>query len=211
MTRRLHDLTLATLDDLPAGCRSCVFWEVAGAPRGPMPDAPAGRERKGAWWQATQLEWGTPGKGVYSDGQLVGYAAFAPGAHYPRARRLGGVSEDALLLATLWVDERYRGAGLARVLLQSVLRETHRRGSRALEAYADRRAGGVDEPAGRCLLAEDFLLANGFAVVREHPTMPLLRIDLRQTVRWQESLTSALEGVASALSRRERAPAPARS
>lgn len=211
MTRRLHDLTLAALEDLPATCRSCVFWEVAGAPRGPMGDPAAGRERKEAWWQATQLEWGTPGKAVYLDGQLVGYAAFAPGAHYPRASRLGGVSDDALLLATLWVDPQHREAGLARVLLQSVLRETHRRGSRALEAYAARRIAARSAPEGPCMLEEDFLLANGFAVVREHPTTPLLRIDLRQTVRWQESLSSALEGVASVLGRRERVPAPARS
>lgn len=208
MTRRLQDLTLAALDDLPTACRNCVFWEVAGAARGPADTGAGARERKEAWWQATQLEWGTPGKAAYGDGHLVGYASFAPGAQVPRARRLGGVSDDALLLATLWVDPDYREAGLARVLLQSVLRETHRRGSRALEAFADRRR----PTEWRCMLAEDFLLANGFTVVRPHPTTPLLRLDLRQTARWQESLSTALEGVASALNRRrERVPAPARS
>lgn len=211
MTRRLRDLTLAALDDLPSACRSCVFWEVAGAPRGPMNDRASGRQRKEAWWQATQLDWGTPGKAVYSDGQLIGYASFAPGTHYPRALRLGGASDDALLLATLWVDPEYRQAGVAKLLLQSILRETHRRGSRALEAYASRSVTGNGSGEQRCVLDEEFLLANGFAVVREHPTTPLLRIDLRQTVRWQESLSSALEGVASALSRRERVPVPARS
>lgn len=219
MTRRLHDLTPTALDDLPPTCRGCVFWEVAGAPRGPTPPVePArsgrggvrsgGRERKEAWWQATQLEWGAPGKAVYADGHLVGYAAFAPSAHYPTAVRFGGASADALLLATLWVDPNHRGGGLARLLLQAVLRETHRRGSKALEAFADRRADA--EGAGRCVLPEDFLLANGFSVLREHATTPLLRLDLRQTVRWQESLSSALEGVASVLSRREGVPVPAR-
>ncbi|HVM00714.1 MAG TPA: GNAT family N-acetyltransferase [Egibacteraceae bacterium] len=209
MSRRLHDLTLANLDDVPEGCRACVFWEVADAPRGPATDSAVGRERKEAWWQATQLEWGTPGKAAYIDGSCVGFAAFAPGTHYPRAVRLGGVSDDALLLATLWVDPAFREAGLARVLLQSVLRETSRRGGRALEAYADRR--GTNGRAARCMLDEGFLLANGFAVLREHPTTPRLRLDLRHTVRWQESLSAAVEGVAAALGRRERAPAPARS
>lgn len=221
MTRRLHDLTPDTLDDLPVTCRSCVFWEVAGAPRGVTPrqggSSPSsggksltdGRGRKEAWWQATQLEWGTPGKAVYDGGRLIGYAAFAPGAHYPTAVRLGGVSVDALLLATLWVDREHRGAGLARLLLQSVLRETHKRGCKALEAFADRR-GGNGAGESLCIIGEDFLLANGFSVLREHPSTPLLRLDLRQTVRWQESLSSALEGVASVLGRREGVPAPAR-
>lgn len=169
---------------------------------------------KEAWWQATQLEWGTPGKAIYLDDHLVGYAWFGPSAHFPRARRLGpSVSEDALLLATLWVDQAYRDAGLATILLQSVLRDVHRHGVRALECYGDRASDAV-EPAGpacgaHCVLPEGFLLRTGFTVRHEHHAFPLLRLDLRQTVRWQESVGHALEGVISALSRRERAPAPA--
>lgn len=211
MSRRLRDLTPDTLDDLPDGCRACLFWETANAARGPAAELATGREGKEAWWQATQLEWGAPGKAAYVDGGLVGYAAFAPGTHYPRAGRLGGVSADALLLATMWVHPDYRGAGLARVLLQSVLRETHRRGSRALEAYADRRIPARGDTSRTCMLEEGFLIANGFSVLREHRTTPLLRLDLRQTVRWQESLSAALEGVAAGIARRERAPVPARS
>lgn len=207
MSRRLHDLTLAALDDLPPACRSCVYWEVAGASRGPAMDSAAGRDGKEAWWQATQLEWGTPGKAAYVDGALAGFATFAPGVHYPKAARLGGASDDALLLATLWVHPDSRGAGLGRLLLLSVLRETQRRGGKALEAYAARYGG----ERRTCVLDETFLLANGFAVLREHPTLPLLRLDLRQTARWQESLSHALEGVAAALARRDRVPAPARS
>lgn len=208
MSRRLRDLGLEALDDLPSPCRACVFWEVAGAPRGPADDPEAGRDGKVAWWQATQLDWGAPGKAVYVDGALAGFAAFAPGPHYPTAVRLGGVSEDALLLATLWVHPDHRGGGLGRVLLQAAVRETCRHGARALEAYASRRD---DRREGACVVDEAFLLAHGFAVLRDHPRMPLLRLDARQTVRWQESLSHALEGVAAALGRREPAPAPARS
>ncbi|MDP8971131.1 MAG: GNAT family N-acetyltransferase [Actinomycetota bacterium] len=205
MARRVHDLTLANLDELPTSCRACVFWEVAAAPRGPMTPAGQGREGKEAWWQATQLEWGTPGKGLWLDDRLVGYATFAPGPHFPRTRQLRrAVSEDALLLAALWVDPRARNRGFAKVLLHSVLRETQRRGGRALEAYGTR----VAAPAP-CVLPESFLLANGFSVLDDHQTLPLLRLDLRQTVRWQESVGHAVEGVLSALSRRERVPVPA--
>jgi GNAT superfamily N-acetyltransferase len=202
VSRRLHDLTLANLDDLPSRCRSCVFWEVADAPRGP---ADGGAAAKEAWAQATQLEWGAPGKVAYLDDRPAGYALFAPGGHFRRFRGLGpGVSDDALLLATLWVAEEVRDAGLAKVLLQSALRETHRRGGRALEAYGGRGVGA----AGSCIVPEDFLLANGFRVLHEHAAYPLLRLELRQTARWRESVGQALEGVISALSRRERAPAP---
>lgn len=204
MSRQLRDLTSANLAHLPEACRSCVFWEVGSAARGPC--GPEGRNGKEAWLHATQLEWGAPGKVVYVDEQPAAYGLFAPGPHFPRVRHLGHApSDDALLLATLWVEPDLREAGLARVLVHALLRETHRRGLRALEAYGVR-SGPL--PAS-CLLPEGFLLANGFTVLHEHAEHPLLRLDLRQTARWQESVSSALESVLGALSRRERAPAPA--
>jgi GNAT superfamily N-acetyltransferase len=211
MSRRVHDLTIAGLHDLPSPCRSCVFWESLDGERGGSSRNPeAATVAKEAWWQATQLEWGTPGKAVYLDDHLVAYAWFGPSAHFPRARRLGpSVSEDALLLATLWVDPAYRDGGLAKVLLQSVLRDAHRHGVRALECYGDRSALSSGPSEAHCILPEGFLLQAGFTVRHDHHAYPLLRLDLRQTVRWQESFNHALEGVISALSRRERAPAPA--
>lgn len=204
MSRRVRDLELAALDDLPETCRACVFWEVSRAPRGPHSDPALGREAKEAWWQATQLEWGVPGKVAYIDDVPVGYATFGPSAHFPRVRQLGRPSDDALLLATLWVEPAHRGTGLATMLLQSVLREVHRRGSRALEAYGART---VVDLAGSCLVPEPFLRARGFQVLHEHHALPLLRLDLRQTVRWQESVGQALGEVISTLTRRERQPA----
>ncbi|MGH8899708.1 MAG: GNAT family N-acetyltransferase [Egibacteraceae bacterium] len=205
MSRRIRDLPLSALDHLPQTCRACVFWEVGRAPRGPQRDARLGREAKEAWWQATQLEWGVPGKAVYVDDVLAGYATFAPSTHFPRARQLGRPSDDALLLATLWVDPEHRGTGLATMLLQSVLREVHRRGGRALEAYGARSALDL---AGPCMVPESFLLSRGFQVLHEHHSSPLLRLDLRQTARWQE-VGQALGEALSTLARRERQPAPA--
>jgi GNAT superfamily N-acetyltransferase len=211
VSRRVHDLTPSNLDALPRTCRSCVFWEVAGAPRGPRAgEEEAAAGRKEAWWQATQLEWGTPGKVLYVDDAPVGYALFGPPDHFPRTRQLRRTaSDDALLLATLWVAPDHREAGFAKTLLQSVLRETHRHGHKALEAYGARAAGSGDQLM-TCLIPEDFLLANGFEVHHEDAEFPLLRLDLRKTVRWQESLGHALSGVMTVLSRRERAPAPSR-
>ena len=205
MSRALHDLTISNLDDLPAACRSCTFWEVANSPRGPS--GPAAAAAKEAWVQATQLEWGAPGKVLYVDDLPVGYGLLAPGFHLPRVHRLAHVpSDDAFLLATLWISPELRGSGLSKVLLQALLRETHRRGGRALEAYG-LRAGQL--PAS-CVLPEPYLLGNGFTVLHEHSEYPLLRLDMRQTARWQESMSHAVEGVLSALGGRERAPAPVR-
>jgi GNAT superfamily N-acetyltransferase len=208
VSRRLRDLTLANLDGLPAACRACVFWEVPGAPRGPDPiDPERGRAGKEAWWRVTELEWGIPGKAVYAGDRLVGYATFAPASHL--RRRLGsGASDDAIMLATLWVEPEQRGGGLAKVLLQSVLRETYRRGGRALEAYGARGAGS--RPSGPCVLPEAFLLACGFSVIQEHASFPLLRVEVRQLARWPQSVGHALESVVSALARRERAGVPVR-
>jgi GNAT superfamily N-acetyltransferase len=205
VARRIADLGLDTLGDLPEACRSCVFWEVGSARRGPA-GAP-GAAGKEAWVQATQLEWGAPGKVLYLDDEAIGYALFAPPAHLPRGRVMDrSPSEDAILLATLWIDPEQRDAGLAKVLLIAILREVHKRGARALEAYGVR--GGV-LPA-TCVLPEGLLTANGFEVLHDDPQLPLLRLDMRKTVRWTESMSHALEGVRSALSGRERAPAPAR-
>lgn len=185
-----------------------MFWETAHGRRGPVPEAeaPQATAAKQAWWQATELEWGTPGKAVYVDEALVGYALFAPPAHVPRTRRLPGpVSDDALLLTALWVDESQRHAGVAKTLLQAVLREAHRRRVRAVEAYGAR---GLASGAGAtCVVPEAFLLAHGFSVAAEDASFPLLRVDLRQTLRWQESVGHALENVLSVLGRRERVPA----
>jgi GNAT superfamily N-acetyltransferase len=205
VSRRLHDLTIANLDDLPEACRSCVFWEDANAERGPA--GAEARAAKEAWVSATQLEWGAPGKVVYVDDEPVAYGLLAPGRHIPRARRLGHQpSEDALLLTALWIAPDLREAGLAKVLLHALLRETSSRGAKALEAYGVRHG----PLPSSCVLPEGFLVANGFTVLHEHPLHPLLRLDLRTTVRWQESVSGALEQALSALAGRERTPAPAR-
>lgn len=189
---------------LPGPCRSCVFWESAAGSAGPSAHGDAGKE---AWWRAAELEGGTPAKGVYVDDELVGYVLYGPPGHFPRVRAGGKTaSDDALLLATLWVDPAHRDHGLGRTLLQVALREAARRGLRAVEAIGVR---AEHPPEWRCVMPVDYLEAHGFAVLQDDPRHPLLRLDLRQTVRWQEHVSQALENVVSALSRRERLPQPA--
>ena len=208
MARRVADLHADALSAATAPCARCLFWESANAAQGPVAGVEGIPSSKEAWWHATQLEWGTPGKVLTVDDEPVAYASVAPASHYQRVRRMRHLpSDDALLLAWLWVVPEHRGKGLAKVLLHALLRETARRRSKALEAYAAR---GIAARGQSCFLHEDFLLANGFEVHQDDPLHPLLRLDLRKTVRWSESLGHALEGVLGALGRREVARAPGR-
>ncbi len=74
MGRRLVSLTGDNVGDLPAPCRSCVFWEAGHRD----PDARA----KDDWLSAVLLDWGSCGRLLYVDGEL---AAFARPAR-PRAQ-----------------------------------------------------------------------------------------------------------------------------
>lgn len=204
MIHRFRELTTERLADLPAPCQSCLFWELPDAPRGPQEEAgPAVAEAKQLWVRSLELEWGAPGLLLVDRDQTVAYATYMPSEEAHRARRLGSTpSDDALVLATLWVTPSARGGGVASALLHSVLRHAHDAGLRAVEAI-----GARGEP-WPCMLPEEFLIANGFVVHHEHPRYPLLRLDLRQTARWQDAMEHALEGVRSVLSRRERQPVP---
>ena len=203
MTNRFRDLTAERLADLPSSCQSCAFWELAAAPRGPQEPGRTGvAEAKQLWVRSLELDWGPPGLMLIERGETVAYALYMPADEAHRARRLGSIpSDDALVLATLWVAPSARGGGVASALLRGVLRHAHDAGLRAVEAI------GARGEASPCMLPESFLIANGFVVHHEHPSYPLLRLDLRQTARWQDAMEHALEGVRSVL-RRERQPVP---
>lgn len=202
MSHRFRELTTERLTDLPVPCRSCAFWELPDARRGPQGTA-EGADAKELWVRSLELEWGAPGLILAERGETVAYALYMPAEEAHRARRLGSTpSDDALLLATLWVAPDARGGGLAKALLLTVLRHAHDSGLRAVEAI------GARGEAAPCMLPESFLIENGFVVHHEHPRFPLLRLDLRQTARWQDAMEHAIEGVRSVLARRERRPAP---
>jgi GNAT superfamily N-acetyltransferase len=195
-------LTTERLSDLPAPCQSCAFWELPEAARGPQESGAA--EAKQLWVRSLELDWGAPGLILVERDEPVAYALYMPADEAHRARRLGSTpSDDALVLATLWVAPEARGRGLASALLLNVLRHAHDAGLRAVEAIGTR---GETWP---CMLGEAFLIANGFVVHHNHPRYPLLRLDLRQTARWQDAMEHALEGVRAVL-RREGQPVPSR-
>jgi GNAT superfamily N-acetyltransferase len=215
MARRTQPLTGDLVELLPAPCRGCLFWELGAASPDPRTHAvPVGvgtegspsepLVRKQAWVSARVQENTPPGRIVRVDGEVVGYALFAPARTFAR-RRLPTPqpSPDAVLLATLWVQPEWRQHGLGRLLVQHALKEAIRLDAPAVEAYGDRR--WLERS---CVLPATWLLHEGFEVHREHPRTPILRIDTRRTVRWAETFEHAWEEVLGRLPRRVRVPAP---
>lgn len=209
MVARLTPLLGDGLDDLPARCRACLFWECGERPSptqveeaATTPGSSDARVRKQAWVTAQSLETGPPGVLLRQGGQTVGYVLCAPPTAF--AARTDGVpypSHDALLLATAWLDPAARAAGHGAVVVQAAIKEALRLGLAAVEAYGDRRAREWD-----CVLPATWLLHEGFEVAREHPRYPLLRLETHRVVRWAESLEHAVEGLLERAARPRTAP-----
>jgi GNAT superfamily N-acetyltransferase len=190
MSRRVVNVTLDNLDDLPNKCRRCVFWELDPVARARAEEGGDTAFEKEAWVSSTLLEWGSCGKVCYVDGTPAGYLLFAPPAYVPRsvAFPTSPVSADAVLLMTAHVVEEFRGAGLGRMLVQALVKDLLRRGVRAVEAFGD-----THDRGGQCLLPAGHLRAVGFKTVRPHPRYPRLRLEMKSAVTWREDVEVALE------------------
>lgn len=196
--RRVSTLTPDVVPELPSPCLSCLTWERnlgrAGATGGPSDVAAA----KAAWFETVHHHWGTCGRVVRIDGDVVGYVTYAPPRWVPRAADFptAPVTPDAVLFLTGGVLEAHRGGGLGRLLLQSMVADLSRRGFRAIEAFGSTRQtqGPLGGDPG-CLLPESFLRAVGFRIVRPHRETPLLRLDLRTALAWKQDMESALERI----------------
>jgi GNAT superfamily N-acetyltransferase len=209
--RRARPLTGELLEHFPSPCRTCLFWERGEAPPASVDPTRVGSPtsqdemalvRKQAWVSTRLQEGHAPGRAVEVEGMLAGWVLFAPReAFAPRPPPAPRLSEDALQLATLYVHPQMRGHGLGRLLLHAALREAVRLERGAVEAYGDRRWRDRG-----CLLPATWLLREGFEVHRESPRLPLLRLEVRRTLRWAPSLEAALEEVLRRLPRPVPAP-----
>jgi GNAT superfamily N-acetyltransferase len=197
MSRRLANITLDNLSDLPTSCRSCVFWELdpVGQARANESGDPA--LEKESWLSATLLDWGSCGKIMYVDGIPAGYILYAPPHHAPRsvAFPTSPVSADAVLLMTAKVLKEFSGGGLGRMLVQGMAKDLTRRGVRAIEAF-----GNLRGTESSCMLPVDYLLAVGFKTIRPHHHFPRLRMELRTALTWREDVEVALERLLGSMS-----------
>ena len=200
MTKRIGELTLETLRDIPLRCRECVFWELSPLDRALAIEADPEFEKE-VWASSLCLHQGTLGKVAHLDGRQVAYALAGPPEEFPRSESFPArVSKDAWFLATAYVLPEAEGRGIGKALIQAVLRDAKEHGKRALECFADREWRGPD-----CMLPADFCERVGFKVRRDHARFPLMRIDVRSLAKLTESAAEAVED----LLRSVRLPTPA--
>ncbi len=198
MSRRLVNVTLDNLDDLPGRCRRCVFWELDPVARDRAVEAGDTAFEKESWVSATLLDWGSCGKIVYVDGVAGRATSCTPRpATCPRsiAFPTSPVSADAVLLMTGHVHPDFAGGGLGRMLLQGVAKDLTRRGvgrSRPSATSSGR------QPA--CVLPAEHLRSVGFKTVRPHHRYPRLRLELKTAVSWREDVEVALERLLGSMS-----------
>jgi hypothetical protein len=172
MRRDIVDVDLDNFHLLPKACIASVFWEIAGSD----PDIDSAFEKE-EWFSSTLLEWGRCGKLMVETGEALAFAEYAPATLFPRLLDYpasAATSADAVYLAYCFVEEGRRSHRLGTELVRAVARDVVERGYRALEAIGDRAW------EGGWVLPMPFLVANGFAVVRDDARYPLLRLDLRE-------------------------------
>ncbi len=195
--RRLVNVTLDNLDDLPHRCRRCAFWELDPVGFTRAQDAGDPALEKEAWISSALLEWGSCGKIAYVDSVPAGFVLYAPPQYVPRsiAFPTSPVSADAVLMMTAHIMNEFAGGGLGRMLVQGVAKDLTRRGVKAIEAFGDLR---WDEPA--CVMPAEYLLAVGFKTVRPHHRYPRLRLELKAAVSWREDVEVAIERLLGSMS-----------
>jgi GNAT superfamily N-acetyltransferase len=152
--------------------------------------------------------WGDCGRIAYENGEVLGFVKYAPARFFPEAASMpsGRPDDDAVLIACLHVEPEVRDAGLGKVLLQAALRDLVSRGERAVEAYANSLEAPDRERSP--LIPVEFLLRQGFTVVRPHPSTPLMRLELKSLATWTESVEAVLEALQLPRRVGERVPAP---
>lgn len=205
MARKFIGLSIADREHLSSRCTDCVFWE--------SPDrltrecgSRCDRELANDWVRTVAAEWGECGRVVAEDGEYLGFIKYAPPRFVPQARFMpsGPPLPDAPLITCLHIEPQARRHGLGGVLLREALRDLASRNEKTVQAYALAHRVDLDIAP---MVGVEFLLRSGFTVVRPHPEVPLLKLDLKSLVKWADNLEAVLESLRLPARVPKRAPA----
>lgn len=195
MDSRLQPITSATVPYLHPQVFRTLFWEMEPSLREQVESTSSVRFEKEAWL-AARLWAGEPcGFTIrFNEGRQFTPTATvlccqrdqAPGA---MAMPTAPVSSDAQLITSLFMNPALSGRGVESVLIDAVVMVFTERGAAAVEAFGLRdtiefeaaTAEVIDivhkrEEIG--LIDVSALEAAGFEVVRDHPVLPRLRLEL---------------------------------
>jgi hypothetical protein len=175
MRTRLAGLTGATLEQVPAVCHDCVWWQSRTGGR---------RVDKRRWIEKTETEIGAWGTIYYDDdGRVLGSMQYGPASLFPRADELpaGPPSDDAFLVTCAYLVDR-SSPWVLQSLFLAAIGEAKDRGAAALEAFAYRYPEGQTDYerflVHRTVFPRDFLSDFGFGTVRASGQVELARLEL---------------------------------
>ena len=182
------------------------MWETGGNRSATCAPADARAELE-RWVGEVRSEWGDCGRVAYENGEPLGFVKYAPPRFFPQVTSMpsGVPDDDSILIACLHVEADVRDAGLGKVLLQAALRDLVSRGERFVEAYG---VCSTDDRDRSPLMTVEFLLRQGFSVVRPHAVNPLMRLELKAMVSWTENVEAVLDALQIPRRVGERVPAP---
>lgn len=201
--KRILDITLEKLKDIPLPCRECVHWEMHSDSIDYVPREEE-RIQKEKWYSWGLARGEAGGKLFYYGNQGIAYAQFGRLSLFPRlsSYRVGSlVGSDAIFLSCLFVAEGFRGRGFGTLMLRSILRDLYKSKAKAIETIP---TGGPFSAKPSDLV--DFFLRNGFHIKEDDPQHPLLRLDFKSLASVQDGLQAFLDKIKMSLHYGTRAP-----
>lgn len=190
MDARLSPIAADNLDRLQRDAARSVFWEMEPSIRANVTGADAKFEKE-AWIVSRLTDYGQCGYSIVFEGNRKASILYCRADDAPGAQTMPTfpVSLDAQLITSLFIDPGISGLGLESILLDSAVMDLTQRGYAAVEAFGLRDNIDLAEVAQETidivalrdeigLLRCEQLEGAGFRVVREHPVIPRLRLEL---------------------------------
>jgi hypothetical protein len=170
---RVSGLTGVTLQDVPAVCHDCIWWQTRG-------DRQIDKRK---WIEKAETEWGPWGTVYYdADGRVLGSMQYGPAGLFPRAADLpaGPPSADAVLVTCAYLVET-SSPWVMQSLFLAAIGDAKDRGAKALETFAFRYREGESQyerfQVHKTIFPADFLADLGFQTLRRSGRVELARLE----------------------------------
>jgi hypothetical protein len=166
-------LTGLTLEDAPAVCQGCTWWQSR-----------TGRDvDKRKWIEKAETDWGPWGTVYYdADGRVLGSMQYGPAALFARAAELpaGPPSQDAVLVTCAYLVQT-SSPWVMQSLFLAAIGDARDKGAKALETFAYRYREGESQyerfQVHKTIFPADFLADLGFHPIRRAGLVELARLE----------------------------------